>query len=738
MRKKLFVLRLAFLSLLFINCVDLNKNSYPKDVLYSIEKAGGNKKELIKVLDYYKRLPQDSLKYRAVCFLISNMKGHYSLRRIDSSPYLIKESFKKIDSLTKTIFFQSKDTSLFRFADYLHNLLDTKDFVPTKGFVDSLIKRTYLDTIGVKSDRKNVEYFEHFVDSIGKVLISKVHTNNQTNGVYPDLQNISSNWLIDHIDNAFSSWQKSPFARGLSFNEFANTLLTYRSMNESVDANSSFIHDGFYSIVHSKDVINIANSVRRLNFATYCLDIFEDNGHKLGNLGFYDILQFYKFDCDRHAQWTVRVLNACGVPAYLDYTTGFFNRDKQHYGVSVRDTSGTYYHYTAKWQQLGDHRHHNEFSKVYRNMYVSQRCPRTLARINEYVPKTFKNSYMKDVTEEYHEVTNLSIPYKEKKDSTNRNIGYLAIFSPRGWKPVGWGEIDYDSKTIEFEKVPVNATYVVGIYDSKVFTPICDPFHIDFNSKITKIAPNDKLTTLRLTRKFPLKHHLVEFMKNMSGAKIQGANSKDFADATDLHTIDSLDMMDFSVKALPIETNKKYRYLRCISNGKPLNIAIFEVFSSVSQHGNLVRGSQPSILSEKNLRNRNSGFYTKLNGNLLPSSQDVERALDGNLETYVTTFSIGIDFGSPQRISQVRFAPRNANNGIVIGDNYELLFYDNVWKSMGSKIAEYNFLKFESVPENTIYWLKNKDHGKEELSFFYREGKQIFANERQFNGLRGL
>ena len=119
-----------------------------------------------------------------------------------------------------------------------------------------------------------------------------------------------------------------------------------------------------------------------------------------------------------------------------------------------------------------------------------------------------------------------------------------------------------------------------------------------------------------------------------------------------------------------------------------------------------------------------------MNGNLLPSSQDVERALDGNLETYVTTFSIGIDFGSPQHISQVRFAPRNANNGIVIGDNYELLYYDKRWKSGGSKIAEYNFLKFENVPENTIYWLRNKDHGKEELPFVYRDGKQIFVNER--------
>ena len=735
MSKRLFVLLvnlqiLVFFLLLFYNCVDLRRYPYPKGVLSSLEKAGENKMELIKVLDHYKKYPQDSLKYRAACFLISNMKGHFSSKRIESYPDLVKESFKKIDSLTKVIFFHEADTSLFRFADYLHNILDTKDFAPTKGFVDSLIKRTYPDTVDVKFHRKKVVHFEHFVDSIGKELLFNIQTENQTNGIYPDLKNISCNWLIDHIDNAFSCWKKSPFARDLSYNEFNNTLLTYRSMNESVDTYSSYINNYFYGIVHSNDSLNLANTVRRLNFATYCLDVFEDNGHKIGNLGFYDILQFYKFDCDRHSEWTVRVLNACGVPAYLDYTSGYFNRDKIHYGVSVRDTSGIYHHYSPKWQQLGDYRHQNELSKMYRNMYVKQRCPRTLASINEYVPNTFKNPYMKDVTEEYHKVTTFSVPYKFKKDSTNRKLGYLAIFSPRGWKPIAWGEIDYDRKKINFEKVPVNATYIVGIYDSNGFIPISNPLHIDFDRKVMEIAPNNNPITLRLTRKFPLKYHLIEFMKDMIGSKIQGANSADFSDAIDLYSIGSSDILDFSVKALPISTKKKFRYVRCISNGKPLNIATFEVFSSVNQNMNIVKGSEPSILSEEKLRNVDVGLYTKLNGNLLPSSQDVERALDGNLETYVTTFSIGIDFGSPQHISQVRFAPRNANNGIVIGDNYELLYYDKRWKSGGSKIAEYNFLKFENVPENTIYWLRNKDHGKEELPFVYRDGKQIFVNER--------
>lgn len=39
----------------------------------ALQAAGGNKKELQKLLHYYKKNPIDSLKYKAACFLIENM-----------------------------------------------------------------------------------------------------------------------------------------------------------------------------------------------------------------------------------------------------------------------------------------------------------------------------------------------------------------------------------------------------------------------------------------------------------------------------------------------------------------------------------------------------------------------------------------------------------------------------------------------------------------------------------------
>ena len=87
-----------------------------------------------------------------------------------------------------------------------------------------------------------------------------------------------------------------------------------------------------------------------------------------------------------------------------------------------------------------------------------------------------------------------------------------------------------------------------------------------------------------------------------------------------------------------------------------------------------------------------------------------------------------MDFGKPVKITHVRFAPRNANNMIVIGDNYALMYYNNGWKRLGVQKADKNYLKFSNAPKATLYLLKNLTNGTEELPFFYSKGKQYFLH----------
>ena len=62
----------------------------PADVEEALALAGGNRRELKAVLRHYR---QDSLKFRAACFLIANMRWHYS----DDSGYCLYSDAKDSD-----------------------------------------------------------------------------------------------------------------------------------------------------------------------------------------------------------------------------------------------------------------------------------------------------------------------------------------------------------------------------------------------------------------------------------------------------------------------------------------------------------------------------------------------------------------------------------------------------------------------------------------------------------------
>jgi len=107
---------------------------------------------------------------------------------------------------------------------------------------------------------------------------------------------------------------------------------------------------------------------------------------------------------------------------------------------------------------------------------------------------------------------------------------------------------------------------------------------------------------------------------------------------------------------------------------------------------------------------------------------DASPLWDDDPLTFANSMNIDIDLGSKYQLLEFHISPRNANNSIVIGDTYQLLYYNQGWKSLGSQIAKSNFLDFKNVPDNGMYWLRNLSHGKEELPFIMVNGQQMFLN----------
>lgn len=137
--------------------------------------AGDNKEELEKVLNHFKALPSDSLKYKAAVFLIENIPYHKY-----KSP--IVEFNKVFDSI----------------QNYPKNKL-----------------------------RRGV--FENILDSVSKII----HPRNSE--LIYDVKRVDSNFLINNIELAFNAWYRIPKDKRASFDEFCEYILPYRSTKEPIE-----------------------------------------------------------------------------------------------------------------------------------------------------------------------------------------------------------------------------------------------------------------------------------------------------------------------------------------------------------------------------------------------------------------------------------------------------------------------------------------------------------------------
>lgn len=65
-------MKLFWITLLISSLVSCHNFKEDRQLSFALERAGENRRELEQVLEHYKN---DSLKYRAACFLIKNMPG---------------------------------------------------------------------------------------------------------------------------------------------------------------------------------------------------------------------------------------------------------------------------------------------------------------------------------------------------------------------------------------------------------------------------------------------------------------------------------------------------------------------------------------------------------------------------------------------------------------------------------------------------------------------------------------
>ena len=421
--------------------------------------------------------------------------------------------------------------------------------------------------------------------------------------------------------------------------------------------------------------------------------------------------------CDDYAVWGTAVFRSLGIPSTIDFVPQWANRSLGHAWNALYTGDGRMEYYSfgtsALLDTVGYHRIENEenyrvASKVFRKTYGKQPETPAIQQKDKYLPPLFHDPCIRDVTDTYLNCMDISVALVQQPPK-KRKYAYLCNFNNQDWIPVHWGEID-GGKAV-FTKMGKDVAYLPVYYNWNGIQPAAEPFILTKEGEVKKLIPDhSKKQTLILTRKYRL-GNISQKGELLLGGRFQVANNADFSDSLTVFVVN--DVPEIRYNPVSISLNEPYRYFWFLSSPDSRgDISEIEIYST-----------KPGIkLSGEVIGNRNC-----------PKGWEPESAFDGDpLTAYQSEWNergcVGLDFGKPVNIASFRYLPRNDDNFIKEGEEYELFYWDdNQWISMGKQLGtSKQYLEYTNAPSNALFWLRNHTKGKEERIFTYENGKQIW------------
>ena len=502
--------------------------------------------------------------------------------------------------------------------------------------------------------------------------------------IQEDVKYIKADFLIHQIELAFNQWQTRPWNEGVDFENFKEYLLPYRVENEPLDYWRDSISPlqknlETYSTYYDNFRHSISQIENRFRTFLFMLDkkIPEPD------------LKNFKSDCIPTSKANLFVLRILGVPSAIDFIPHFANRNGRHYWATAIDPRIN----STQVYQVGIYK----APKIYRRTYSHN--PTAKPGKREYVPYFFLDPFNKDVTDLY-------IPTSEIRLSAPgiRNIrhGYLAIFNDLSWQPIACSKPA--GQEIVFPKMGKDIVYLPVHYtDKKEMVPFAPPLILYSDGTVHPIIANkDSLQYMKLVRKYPNRGESDYWYSAFIDSHFEAADNPDFKSPHSICTIRH--KPDYRYQFIPIDTTLSYRYWRFVANEAWR--AHLSDLRFYDKHKQEIKGKIIGMDS------------TKTNELFDPDP----------LSMCMIPEWVGMDFGKPVALSQIRYLPRNDANGIFPDNQYELFYYDfpQGWISMGIKTATGTYIEYDDVPSNGLYWLRNHTLGQEERIFTWENGKAHF------------
>ena len=651
---------------------------------YALKLAKENRQELYDVLEYYQNEPE---KLKATHFLIRNMIGK--------------------------------------------QVIDSNSISQKQPFFDAFAN--YVEQYG--SYKNDIQYIIY--DSI-----KQLYPNTESYPLYlQDLQTLSSDFLIRHIDNCFHIWSQYPWCKDIDTETFQKYILPYTTNNcyweQSFDffkKKYALMRDTVRDKPYEEIGALISNDIDRKFLQEW--NIFRGKYKGLLPTTFKNMAFAQMGTCLEENIYKIAALRMNGIPAVLNTHPGWGNADSPHFWTEIVGDKqiGKLYdntqrpYYTEKDVLITNMFWMNAYNplvkedimpfisiqycrtvpKVYRLNYELMKNSLALST-EEEIPDFFKNPNIEDITNKYIVCKDIEVPLWN--DHHPKKYVYLCSYDTDKWVPISWSHPK--GKRALFEKMGVNMLYLPVYYDNGIILPAGEAFILTTSGELNILSSQQSRTEPSATfyTKAPYRLRTALQAANTVGTRFYICNRKDLSDSVLVHTIDET---PFYVDSFIIPDNKKYHYLICdFKNvnpiGYPFGIAEIKIYEN---NDKLITGEWSGTKGVPN--------YT------LDKATDEDRVSFFQPDQHEKQQQIIFEIKRPCKIEKVEFYPRNDDNRIVTGELYELFYWDKKWISLGQQYGKENKLTFHDIPQNALFRIHNHTRGKEHRPFTYENGKQVW------------
>lgn len=494
MRRFCFVYIVGFIFLCATSC------SHKAELEAALEQAGANRAELEKVLRHYK---DDTLKYRAACFLIENMPYH---------------SYKEGKALEQ----YRKYFSLYSKGDYKPQQL-----------VDSLKQAD-----GAFSESS---------------LVRK-----------RDIEEVDSAFLVYHIDWAFKVWREQPWGKHVSFDDFCEYILPYRVGDEplaewrdALYAEYNPLLDSLRASACADDPLAAARVIMTAwRKKAYKWTFVFPSGPHVGP----QIVEWKCGSCREYTDGISYLFRALGIPAGTDKLLMRGNGNAPHsWGFTFDKAGNTYITEPVMWAKAEEQTALK--AKVERVTYsLNRELVSRIADIRSVYP-SFRLPMFKDVTRLYsvHPVR-LQIGREDMyREVEEDEPVYLCVAEHLRWIPV---DITYSQGgKVTFADIDGGIVAILATGKGERLELLTDPFFIAKETgRLSFYRVQPEKERVRLYAKYGLGEDMGDFVHRMAGGVIEGSNCRDFSDADTLYFIEEPPYRLFTT--VRPRVMKPYRYIR--------------------------------------------------------------------------------------------------------------------------------------------------------------------------------